>query len=141
LSKYRQLLLTKLGIEVSIFKFLMGQDDPAVYKERMGTNNNNKSAMDASMPWAIKANAQLWKKVVELHLCDMDDIDHHISSLRNMLPRLPNCNEGQIHVKPPYTDPPLSSHEQHLIYPYSDTLDHLLSFTDSHSNGPRWPNL
>jgi len=129
LSKYRKLLLTTLGTEVSIFQCLMGQDDPTVYKEQMGSSTS-KSAIDASMPWAIKANAKLWKKVVNLHLCDMDDIDHHISSLRNALPRLPNCNKDQIHVKLPYTEPPISNNKQHLIHPYPDMLDHLLYLAD-----------
>ncbi len=39
LSKYRQRLLTKLGNEVSIYQFFMGNDDPAVYRERMGTKD------------------------------------------------------------------------------------------------------
>jgi len=77
--------------------------------------------------------------VIDLHLCDVDDIDHHISSLQNVLPHLPNSNEDQIHVKPPYTEPPLSKNEQHLIHPYPDTVEHLLSFTDGHSNGPQHP--
>jgi len=89
LSKYRQLLLTKLGNKVSIYQFLMGTDDPAVYRERMGTNGANNKTMDATVPLAIKANTQLWKKVVELHLHDVDDIDHHVSSLRNALPACP----------------------------------------------------
>jgi hypothetical protein len=78
--------------------------------------------------------------VVEVHLRDVDDIDHHVSSLRNALPRMPSSNEDQIHVKPPYTNPPISNQEHHLIHPYLDTLDHLLSYADSHSNGPWQPN-
>jgi hypothetical protein len=101
LSKYRQLLLTKLGNEVSIYQFLMGTDDPAVYRERMGTNGANSKTVDATVPWAIKVNTQLRKKVVKLHLHDVDDIDHHVSSLRNALPRMPSSNEDQIHLNPP----------------------------------------
>jgi hypothetical protein len=48
-------------------------------------------------------------------------------------------NDDQIHVKPPYTEPPLSNNEQHLIHPYPDMLDHLLSFTDRRSSGSRRP--
>jgi hypothetical protein len=122
LSKYRQLLLTKLGNEVSIYQFLMGTDDPAVYRECMGTNCANNKTVDATIPWAIKANIQLWKKVVELHLCNMDDIDHHVSSVRNALPRMPSSNEDQIHVKPPYTNPLMSHQEHHLIIPFLTLL-------------------
>jgi hypothetical protein len=50
LSKYRQLLLTKLGNEVSIYQFLMGTDNPAVYRERMGTNGANNKTVDAHRP-------------------------------------------------------------------------------------------
>ncbi len=114
LSKYRQLLLTKLGKEVNIYQFLIGTDDPAVYRERMGINSANSKTVDATVPWAIKVNTQLWKKVVKLHLRDVDDIDHHVSSLQNALPRMPSSNEDQIHVKPPYTDPPISNQEHHL---------------------------
>jgi len=121
LSKYIQLLRTKLGNEVSIYQLLVGTDYPAVYRERMGTNSANNKTVDATVPWAIKANTHLWKKVVKLHLRDVDDIDHHVSSLRNVLPRLPSSNEDQIHIKPPYTDPPISNQEHHLIHPYPDT--------------------
>jgi len=115
---------------MSIYQFLMGIDDQAVFREHMGTNGTNNKTVDHTTVWSIKANTQLWKKVVELQLCDVDDIDHHVSSLRNVLPYLPSCDEDQVHVKPPYADSPMSHQEHHLIHLYPDTFDHLLSYAD-----------
>ncbi len=67
----------------------------------------------------------LWKKITALHLRDMDDIEHHISSLRNALPPMPGQNQDQVHVKSPFV-PPRANAEQLFIHPYPDTHDHLL---------------
>ncbi len=67
----------------------------------------------------------LWQKIAALHLRDVDDIEHHISSLRNALPPIPGQNPNQVHVKSPFI-PPRANAEQLLVHPYPDTHDHLL---------------
>jgi len=125
LSKYRQLLITKLGTEESIRNFMLGQFTPTPrpgvttpVPEYLGNFTNSAAA-------TIRANSMLWQRIASLHLRDVDDIEHHISSLRNALPPLPGQNPDQIHVKSPFV-PPRANADQLLVHPYPDTHDHLL---------------
>jgi hypothetical protein len=125
LSKYRQLLITKLGTEESIRNFMLGQFTPTPrpgvttpIPEYLGNFTNSAAS-------AIRANSMLWLRIASLHLRDVDDIEHHISSLRNALPPLPGRGEDQIHVKSPFV-PPRPNADQHLVHPYPDTHDHML---------------
>ena len=102
LSKYRQLLVTKLGNEESIRNFMLGQFTPTPKPgvttpkpEYLGNFTNSAAA-------TIRANSLLWQKITSLHLRDVDDIEHHISSLRNALPPIPGRDQDQIHVKSPF---------------------------------------
>jgi hypothetical protein len=79
LSKYRQLLVTKLGKEESIRNFMLGQFTPTPKPgtttpkpEYLGNFTNSAAA-------TIRANSLLWQKIASLHLRDVDDIEHHIS--------------------------------------------------------------
>jgi hypothetical protein len=77
----------------------------------------------------IWAQGKLWKKVADLHLRDLDDIEHHVSSLRNALPPLPNRRKDQVYFKGTYSTV-ADETEKHLVGPYPDTSDHLLSLVD-----------
>ncbi|MFN9981425.1 MAG: hypothetical protein ACK53Y_15980, partial [bacterium] len=79
LSKYRQLLITKLGTEESIRNFMLGQFTPTPkpgvttpVPEYLGNFTNSAAA-------TIRANSMLWQRIASLHLRDVDDIEHHIS--------------------------------------------------------------
>jgi hypothetical protein len=96
LDKYRQLLMTKLGTEDSIQHFMLSQYEPepkvTVFfsDPRVNLNCTQNQNTDASN--LVRANTMLWKKITALHLRDVDDIEHHISSLRNALPPIPGRN-------------------------------------------------
>jgi len=128
LSKYRQLLITKLGTDESIRTFMLGQFDPDVRSPpKSGSSMTKPPAgnFSNSAAMTIWANSMLWQKIAALHLRDVDDIEHHISSLRNALPPIPGKNPDQVHVKSPFV-PPWTNTAQLLLHPYPDTHDHLL---------------
>ena len=85
LDKYRQLLVTKLGTEDSIRHFMMSQYEPEAKATvffsdpRVNLNRTQKANSDAAN--LVRANTMLWKRIADLHLRDVDDIEHHISSL------------------------------------------------------------
>jgi hypothetical protein len=125
LSKYRQLLITKLGTEESIRTFMLGQFDPDVRSpSKSGSSTTKPPAgnFSNSAAMTIRANSMLWQKIAALHLWDIDDIEHHISSLRNALPPIPGQNLDQVHVESPFV-PPRANTEQLLVHPYPDTPD------------------
>jgi hypothetical protein len=136
LNKYRQLLVTKLGNEESICNFMLGQFTPipkpgiTTPKPEYLGNFTNSAAM------TVRANSLLWQKIAALHLRDVDDIEHHISSLRNALPPIPGQNSDQVHVKSPFV-PPRPNAEQLLVHPYPDTHDHLLFAPQEAPDEPR----
>jgi hypothetical protein len=96
LDKYRQLLMTKLGTEDSIRHFMLSQYEPQVKAtvffsdSRVNLNRTQKPNTEAAN--LVRANTMLWKRIADLHLRDVDDIEHHISSLRNALPPIPGRN-------------------------------------------------
>ena len=68
LSKYRQLLITKLGTEESIRNFMLGQFTPTPRPgvttpapEYLGNFTNSAAA-------TIRANSMLWQRIASLHL-------------------------------------------------------------------------
>ncbi len=71
----------------------------------------------------------LWKRIAVLHLCDVDNIEHHISSLRNAPPPMPGQDQDQVHAKSPFV-PSGPNAEQLLVHSYPDTHDHLLFATE-----------
>ncbi len=83
----------------------------------------------SSAAWAVRANTMLWKRIAVLHLHDVDDIEHHISSLQNALPPMPGQDQDQVHAKSPFV-PPRPNAKQLLGHPYPDTHDHLLFATE-----------
>jgi hypothetical protein len=133
LDKYRQLLVTKLGTEDSIRHFMLSQYEPETKATvffsdpRVRVNGTQKATSEAAN--LVRANTMLWKRIADLHLCNVDDIEHHISSLRNDLPPLHGQSQDQVHIKSPFVPPPAST-DQHLIHPYPDTRDHLLFSAD-----------
>jgi hypothetical protein len=122
LSKYRQLLMTKLGTEESIRAFMLSQYDP---DPKPPASSDPKVNQSNSAAYVIRANTMLWKQIAALHLRDVDDIEHHISSLHNALPPLPGQNQDRVHVKSPFVQVRPNA-EQFFIHPYPDTHDHLL---------------
>jgi hypothetical protein len=105
LDKYRQLLVTKLGTEDSICHFMLSQYEPEAKATiffsdpRVKLNNTQKANSEAAN--LVRANTMLWKRIADLHLRDVDDIEHHISSLRNALrPSL-----GEIRIRSMSTAP------------------------------------
>jgi hypothetical protein len=64
--------------------------------------NDQKVNHSNSAAWAISANTILRKKINALHLRDEDDIEHHISSLRNALLQMPGQDQDQVHMKSPF---------------------------------------
>jgi hypothetical protein len=128
LTKYQQFLVTKLGTEESISSFMLGQGEYEPKPPPMPGPNDPKPRGGNHSPraaWTVRTNTMLWKRIADLHLHDVDDIEHHISSLWNALRRLSGHGQDQVHVKSPFI-PPLANAEQHLIHPYPDTCDHLL---------------
>jgi len=136
LNKYRQLLITKLGTEESIRTFMLGQFDPEVKSPKSSTTKPPAGNFSNSAAMTIRANSLLWQKIAALHLRDVDDIEHHISSLRNALPPIPGQNPDQVHVKSPFV-PPRPNAEQLLVHPYPDTHDHLLFAPQEAPDEPR----
>ncbi len=133
LDKYQQLLVTKLGTKESMSTFMLGHGDYDIKPPPPLVPNDPKPRggnFSSSASWTVQANAMLRKRIADLHLHNMDDIEHHISSLRNDFSPLPGKSQDQIHVKSPFGTPP-SSPDQHFIHPYPDTHDHLLFSAES----------
>ena len=133
MNKYRQLLLEHCSSEDAIVKFMstFPEEDPNL-------PGQNFTIPSFTRPSAtIRAQGKLWKKVADLHLRDLDDIEHHVSSIRNALPPLPNRRKDQVHFKGTYATI-ADDTEKHLVGPYPDTSDHLLSLVDE-PEGPRRP--
>ncbi len=103
---------------------------PNLKKPHNHTAPNNRSVS------AVWVNAKLRKKIANLHLRDPENIEHHVSSLWNALPLLPNCCNNQVHVKGPFTG--YSEPETYFVGPYPDSSDHLLSFTED-QEWVQWP--
>jgi hypothetical protein len=127
LSKYRQLLVTKLGTKESISTFMLGQGKYQPKPPPMPVPNDPKprGGNHSSTAWTVRANTMLWKRITDLYLHNVDDIEHHISPLQNALSLLPGQGQDQVHIKSPFIPPPARA-DQHLIHPYPDTRDHLL---------------
>jgi hypothetical protein len=68
LSKYRQLLITKLGTEESIRAFMLSQYDPDPKPPVSPGPNNPKVNQSNSAAYVVRANTMLWKKIAALHL-------------------------------------------------------------------------
>ncbi len=135
LSKYRQLLVTKLGTEESIRAFMLSQYDPY---PKPPTSPDPKVNQSNSAAYVVRANTMLGKWKAALHLRDVDDIEHHISSLRNALPPMPGQNQDQVHVKSPFVHARPNA-EQFFVHPYPDTHDHLLfASEDDHADSHRY---
>ncbi len=87
LNKYLELLLEHCSSEDAIVNvmstFPLDTDPNTAPRNFMIPNFSRPSA-------TVRAHGKLWKKVADLHLHDLDDIEHHVSSLRNALPPLPN---------------------------------------------------
>ena len=138
LDKYRQLLVTKLGTEDSIRHFMLSQYEPETKATvffsdpRVKVNGTQKANSEAAN--LVRANTMLWKRIADLHLRDVDDIEHHISSLRNALPPVSGRNPDQVHVNSPFVQAKTSA-EQFYVHPYPDTHDHLLFTGMSDSEG------
>jgi hypothetical protein len=90
---------------------------------RVNLNRTQKSNSDAAN--LVRANTMLWKRIADLHLRDVEDIEHHISSLQNALPPVPGQNPDRVHVSSPYVQARANA-EQFFVHPYPDTHDHLL---------------
>jgi hypothetical protein len=129
LDKYGQLLVTKLGTEDSIWHFMLSQYEPEAKvtvffsDPRVNLNRTQKPNTDAAN--LVRANTMLWKRIADLHLRDVDNIEHHISSLRNALPPIPGRNPDRVHVSSPSVQARANA-EQFFVHPYLDTHDHLL---------------
>jgi hypothetical protein len=136
LSKYRQLLITKLLTEESIRTFMLGQFDPEVRSSKTTTTKPPAGNFSNSAALTVRANSLLWQKIAALLLRDVDDIEHHISSLRNALPPIPGENPDQVHVKSPFV-PRRANAEQLLVHPYLDPHDHLLFAPQEAPDEPR----
>ncbi len=82
--------MTKLGTEDSIRHFMLSQYEPEAKATvffsdpRVNLNRTQKPNSDAAN--LVRANTMLWKRIADLHLWDVDDIEHHILSFRNALP-------------------------------------------------------
>jgi hypothetical protein len=125
LNKYRELLLEHCSSEDAIVKFMS-----TFPEEDLNLPSRNFTIPSFTRPSAtIRAHGKLWKKVANLHLWDLDDIEHHVSSLRNALPPLPNGRKDQVYFKGTYSLV-ADETEKHLVGPYPDTSDHLLSLVD-----------
>ncbi len=90
---------------------------------RVNLNRTQKPNSDAAN--LVRANTMLWKRIADLHLRDVDDIEHHISSFLNALPPIPGKNPDRVHVSSPYVQARANA-EQFFVHPYPDTHDHLL---------------
>ena len=64
-------------------------------------SNDPKVNQSNSAAYVIRANTMLWKKIAALHLRDVDDIEHHISSLRNAIPPMSGQNQDQVQDQVP----------------------------------------
>jgi hypothetical protein len=129
LDKYIQLLVTKLGTKDSIRHFMLSQYEPepkaTVFFSDSRVNLNRTQNQNTDTSNLVRANTMLWKKITALHLQDVEDIEHHISSLRNALPPIPGRNPDRVHVSSPFV-PARPNAEQFFVHPYPDTHDHLL---------------
>jgi hypothetical protein len=138
LDKYRQLLVTKLGTEDSIRHFMLSQYEPetkaTVFFSDPRVKVNGTQKVNSEAANLVRANTMLWKRIADLHLRDVDDIEHHISSLRNALPPVSGRNPDQVHVNSPFVQARTNA-EQFYVHPYPDTHDHLLFTGMSDSEG------
>jgi hypothetical protein len=97
-------------------------------------NLNRTQSSNSDAAKLVRANTLLWLKIAPLHLRDVDDIEHHISSLRNTLPPIPGVGQDRVHVASPFV-PARPNAEQFFVHPYPDTHDHLLFADKSDPEG------
>jgi hypothetical protein len=100
LSKYRQLLNQNCDSELAVLNYMLTYVNTSItnFTLKKDFPDRPEDFPEKSM---IRQNAKLWYKVAQLHLCDLEDMEESIATLRKSLPVVPNCNTGKIPVLHP----------------------------------------
>jgi hypothetical protein len=99
MAKYQQLLRKHCSTETSVLNFMLTYINASDYIKAEVYGNKPEDLPQNSMVWE---NARLWHKIAQLHLREVEDLEHNVASLRNALPTIPNASYGRIPVSAPY---------------------------------------
>jgi hypothetical protein len=126
MEKYQQLLRKHCSTEAAILSYMLAYVNASDYIRAEGYGNKPADLPETSL---VRENARLWHKIAQLHLRDVEDLEHNVGALRNALPTVPNSNSGRIPVMAPYS--PRSDSNIFNVDSFTDTQDHLLTLTAS----------
>ncbi len=127
IAKYQQLLRKHCSTETNILNFMLTYINASDYIQAKVYGNKPEDLPQTSLVWE---NVRLWHKITQLHLRDVEDLEHNLAALRNVLPSIPNASYGRIPVSAPYAPVASGDHMQHMDS-FVDTKDHLLTLTAS----------
>jgi hypothetical protein len=127
MAKYQQLLRKHCSTEANVLNFMLTYINASDYIGAEVYGNKPEDLPQNSLVWE---NARLWHKIAQLHLRDVEDLEHNVASLRNALPTIPNASYGRIPVSAPYAPVASGNHVQQ-VDSFVDTQDHLLTLTAS----------
>jgi hypothetical protein len=98
MAKYQQLLRKHCSMETNIMNFMLTYITTSDYIRAQVYGNKPEDLPHTSLVWE---NAGLWHKIVQLHLREVEDLEHNVAALRNALPTTPNSSYGRIPVSAP----------------------------------------
>jgi hypothetical protein len=131
LSKYRQLLKQNCDSELAVLNYMLTYVNTSISNFTLKKEYPDRPE-DFPEKSMIRQNAKLWYKVALLHLCDLEDMEESIATLRKSLPVVPNRNTGKIPVQAQIA-PPQGAHIVNM-QAYADTHDHLLTLIPEKSH-------
>jgi len=126
MEKYHQLLRKHCVTEAAILNYMLAYVNASDYIRAEVYGNKPTDLPENSL---VRENARLWHKIAQLHLRDIEDLEHNVGALRNALPTVPNSSSGQIPVMAPYS--PRSDSNIFNVDSFTDSQDHLLTLTAS----------
>jgi hypothetical protein len=86
MAKYQQLLRKHCSAEANVLNFMLTYINASDYIRAEVYGNKPEDLPQNSLVWE---NARLWHKIAQLHLRDVEDLEHNVASLRNALPTIP----------------------------------------------------
>jgi hypothetical protein len=91
MEKYHQLLRKHCATEVSILNYMLAYINASDYIWAEVFGNKPEDLPEGSM---VKEKARLWHKIAQLHLRDVEDLEHNVAALQNALPTIPTAAMG-----------------------------------------------
>jgi hypothetical protein len=86
MDKYQQLLRKHCATEAAILNYMLAYVNARNYIWAEVYGNKPTHLPEGSL---VGENARLWHKIAQLHLRDVEDLEHNVAALRNTLPPSP----------------------------------------------------